>query len=305
MAPLGLARHAAGARGLVAVHRHVLLVEVGAGGVVALAVDGQLLHQLLEAAAVLGVPAHVLQFGQGHALLLGVLHVDQERHRVPVLGQAVLLGIAAPGFVQAAGVDVGLDLVARDQRAQVQQLGVARELGILGQVVGEHVGRGARDETGRDRGPVVVPARLRDLDADAGIGFLEVGRALLVGRQLVGVPQRVLHFRRAGRGAGQGQRHEGQGWLAHRLSPCLRSWWGERGKRKRDRGSGGGHLPPLNCTDSTTRRPNASSSKMVGSSVMAVAAIRPVQSGWPCGVCDLNDCSATGSTCCAGSLATR
>ena len=54
---------------------------------------------------------------------------------------------------------------------------------------------------------------------------------------------------------------------------------------------------PLNWSNSTTRRPKNSSSKITGMIDIAVAAIRPVQSGVPAGCNSLNMASATAITC--------
>lgn len=61
-------------------------------------------------------------------------------------------------------------------------------------MVGEHVGCGAADEPVGELGPVVVPRGLGDLHGDVRVLGVEVVGALLVGRQLIGVPEPVTDF---------------------------------------------------------------------------------------------------------------
>ena len=225
--PLRLApATAAGALGGEAVRLDVGLVEARLVTPDALRVDGEMRDELLERAAVLGVPAEVLQLGRIHAGRLERGRVVEDGDRVPVLRGAVPLAVLAlPQFRQARLVVAVLDVAGRAEvveRAEDLQIDV---LGELRQVVGEDVGCGVGDEARGELGPVGVPAVLRDVDLQAGIGLLERVGALLVARLLGRVPQPVLDgaVRAAAGGAaagGQGARGEqgdrGRGSVAGR-----------------------------------------------------------------------------------------
>ena len=86
---------------------------------------------------------------------------------------------------------VGVEAVLGQRVVQRDQLLLGDELRVLGQMVGENVGRVTGHEAVGELAPVVVPAILGDLDIDIGVGLLELVRAGLVRRLLVGVPQPV------------------------------------------------------------------------------------------------------------------
>ena len=176
-----------------AVRLDVRLVEARLVAADALVVDGEMRDELLERAAVLGVPGQVLQLGGIHAGRLECGAVVEDRDRVPVLGCAVPLAVLAlPQFRQALLVVAVLDSTGRAEVVEGAEDLQIDVLGELRQVVGEDVGRGVGDEAGGELGPVGVPAVLRDVDLQAGIGLGERVGALLVARLLGRVPQPVL-----------------------------------------------------------------------------------------------------------------
>jgi hypothetical protein len=61
-------------------------------------------------------------------------------------------------------------------------------------VVGEDVRGSSGHEPVGQGGPVVVPAALSNLYLDVRVGLGEIVSALLVGRELVGVPKPVVDF---------------------------------------------------------------------------------------------------------------
>src|SRR5690606_21332872 len=170
------------------------------------------------------------------------------------------------------------------------------EVGVLAEVIGEHVGCGPGGHSIRDLAPVVVPAGLRDLDGDVLLRGVEVLRTLLIGGQLVRVPQPVVDDALfAARPAAACCEGEGRSSEEHRCSECL----------LHDVLPFGHHLVPLNPMELTIRLPKMAKRIRTGRADTSVAAMRPDQSGAPCGDCDLKTPSPTVSTRVLSSDATR
>jgi hypothetical protein len=148
---------------------------------------------LLEGAAVLGIPGQRVEGGGVDAGGLDLVDVVEHRDGVPVLrGPVAVSVLALPELGQArlvvAVLDVpgGLELV---EGAQDLEVGVLRE---LRHVVGEDVRGGVGDHAGGELVPVLGPSDLGDVDRQAGVLLSEVVGALLVAGLLTGVPQPVL-----------------------------------------------------------------------------------------------------------------
>jgi hypothetical protein len=191
----------------------------------ALGVEGQVRDELFEGAAVLGVPGEVLQLRLIYAGSFERCPVVEDGDGVPVFRRAVPVPVPALPQLGQAGLVVGVvdvlggpELVQRPQHVQVG------ELGELGQVVGEHVRRGVGDEAGGELGPVGIPAVLRDVDAQPGVGLLERVGALLVAGLLGRVPQPVLDGAEAAAGTATagGQRADGDQRQGGRQGPFHR-----------------------------------------------------------------------------------
>src|SRR5699024_3536512 len=189
------------------------------------------------------------------------------------------------------------------------------------EVIGEDVGTDPRDETRGELAPVVVPAVLADAHVDIGIVLFEGLDALLVGGQLIGVPQPVVETdcvigggsgavaacdgQRAGRQEGQEACPAPPG----ESRPAAGRWSPTWAASMRGSGAGGNvvrivmvsshqspHLIPVKPMEFTMRLAKAMNSTIIGNAAMTVAAIRPAQSGPVCGVWALKLPSATVST---------
>ena len=166
----------------------VVGVEARLVAALARVVDGELGHDLLEAAAVVRVPGRAVELGLGQPGVGQHVLVDDHRDRVPVLREAVLLAVGGlPQLGQPGQVLVHVDPARADGLDHLAH----RELRVLAEVVGEDVGRRVGDEAARQAAPVVAPVLVLDLDLDVRVGLLEDVRALLVDGLLVGVPELV------------------------------------------------------------------------------------------------------------------
>ena len=190
VAPLGLAQAAACAVEAQAVDGDVVLVEAGFVAAFAAFVHGQVGDGLLVAAAVLGVPAEVLDLVLADACVGGHCLVVEDRDRVPVFRQPVALAVFAdPEVGQAFVVDREVNRVLLEGVIEGQQLLGFDQFRVFGEVVGEDVRGVSGDEAVGEGGPVVVPSALGDLDGDVRVGLVEVVGALLVGRALARGPR--------------------------------------------------------------------------------------------------------------------
>ena len=186
----------------------------------AVGVQGRLRDELLEGAAVGGVPrqgCHVILREAGLGCDLGVV---EQAHGVPVLGQAVALALVLGQVGQSGLVDRVIDPGLVGRVGDVHDLVRIDELEQSGGVIDEGIGGVGGGQLRGERVPVLSPCGLRDLDRDVGVGGMEVVSTLLVERGLTVVPQPVVDGDAAVCGGftttgcsgvrvagGQGQRH--------------------------------------------------------------------------------------------------
>ena len=255
------------------VDRDVVPVESRFVAADTVGVHAQVGDDLLETAPVVGIPVHVHQLFPGDAGGVGDLLVIEVGDGVPVLGDSVAFAVTSLPETRQAPYVVGVfdvagcfEVVERDQDLEVD------ELCVLGQVVGENIGRLVRDEPGGQLAPVVIPTVLGDPDLQSRVRLLEGVGAGLVAGLLGGVPQPVVDDpvrTTALRGAAAGEQ-------------C------SRGQQGQDRcGSflhGDPHLMPLKPMELTMRLALRAKSTSIGTAATRAAAMRPAQSGPVLGV---------------------